>query len=275
MSRKAEPGTEKRREYFPLYFSYGKRLASLTDEQMGIVVRAALQYAESGTIPELEPVCRLALDNIIYDIDRASSSYEDICRQNRENGEKGGRPKNGTEKPNGSSENRTVPAETEKTQYKDEYEDEDKREDTEIADAISESKPQAVVDPEAEEGGAENVPFKQIVDLFHRLCPSFGKLRMVEGKRKQAIAARWRVTPDLAVFEELFRLAEASDFLKGQNARNWHANFDWLMCATNFQKVLEHRYDNKNGRSAPPGAEDRDPFIAFMDAAARGEEWTG
>ena len=95
MSRKAEPGTEKRREYFPLYFSYGKRLASLTDEQMGIVVRAALQYAESGTIPELEPVCRLALDNIIYDIDRASSSYEDICRQNRENGEKGADPKTG------------------------------------------------------------------------------------------------------------------------------------------------------------------------------------
>ncbi len=272
MSKKADPGTEKKREYFPMYFSYGKRLASLSDEQMGIVLRAALQYAESGTMPELDPVCRLALDNIIYDIDRASSAYEETCRQNRANGEKGGRPKTDqTEKPDGYSVNRAVSEETEKTQSKgeDEYENENK-EDSEIADAISVSTPQAAVDPETEGGGTENVPFKQIVDLFHRLCPSYGKLRMVEGKRKQAIAARWRVTPDLAVFEELFRLAEDSDFLKGQNNRNWHANFDWLMCATNFQKVLEHRYDNKSGRSAPAGQDDRDPWLAFLDNAAAG-----
>ena len=124
MSKKADPGTEKKREYFPMYFSYGKRLASLSDEQMGIVLRAALQYAESGTMPELDPVCRLALDNIIYDIDRASSAYEETCRQNRANGEKGGRPKSESEKPDGYSENRTVLPETEKTQYKDENKDE-------------------------------------------------------------------------------------------------------------------------------------------------------
>ncbi len=142
------------------------------------------------------------------------------------------------------------------------------RENTEIANAISESKPQAVSNkPDA----VSKVPYEQIVSLYHRLCPSFGRLRMVEGKRKQAIAARWRVTPDLSVFEELFRIAESSDFLKGRNPRNWRANFDWLMGASNFQKVLEHRYDNQQGST---GQSDRDPFIAFMDAAARGEEWT-
>ena len=42
----------------------------------------------------------------------------------------------------------------------------------------------------------------------------------------------------------LFSKAEASDFLKGHNDRQWKANFDWLMKAGNATKVLEGNYDN-------------------------------
>ena len=30
-------------------------------------------------------------------------------------------------------------------------------------------------------------------------------------------------------FQTLFEKAEASDFLKGKNKRNWSATFDWLV----------------------------------------------
>ena len=44
----------------------------------------------------------------------------------------------------------------------------------------------------------------------------------------------------------LFRIAESSDFLKGNVKHStFKADFDWLMCPTNFQKVLEHKYDNQ------------------------------
>lgn len=269
MSRKAEPGTEKRREYFPLYFSYGKRLASLTDEQMGIVVRAALQYAESGTIPELEPVCRLALDNIIYDIDRASSSYEDICRQNRENGEKGGRPKNGTEKPNGSSENRTVPAETEKTQYKDEYEDENEnKENTASADADACAEP---VEPVSPPKSKKTAPVDD--------SPVIVMLPLNDG-------TEFPMTENLAAeYAELYPAVDVPQQFRGMRAWSLgHPNKrktkrgvrafinSWL----NREQNRPHPQVSPTPRvNAPPGMEDRDPFIAFMDAASRGEEWTG
>lgn len=93
-------------------------------------------------------------------------------------------------------------------------------------------------------------PFGKIRERYHALCPSFPKIRSVDGERRKAVSARWRQHKELAVFEELFRLAEASSFLKGENDRNWHADFDWLMKSANFNKVLEHKYDGRTERKS-------------------------
>ena len=45
--------------------------------------------------------------------------------------------------------------------------------------------------------------------------------------------------------EEAFRKAEASDFLRGKNGRNWQANFDWIMKDRNLAKILDGNYDNR------------------------------
>lgn len=89
-------------------------------------------------------------------------------------------------------------------------------------------------------------PYVQIMDLYHEICTSFPKIRSIDGERRKAVAARWRQHKSLDTFGELFRLAEASFFLKGDNDRNWHADFDWMMKPSNFAKVLEHKY---NGNS--------------------------
>ena len=60
-----------------------------------------------------------------------------------------------------------------------------------------------------------------------------------------AVAARWRKYGDIAVFEQVFGIAQASSFMKGENGRDWHADFDWMMRPTNISKILEHKYDDK------------------------------
>lgn len=81
-------------EYFPAFFGYRKSFAMLTDEQFGLVMRAALAYAEDGEVPDLADLEALAFAVIRGDIDRAKVKYEAIAQRNRTNGMKGGRPKN-------------------------------------------------------------------------------------------------------------------------------------------------------------------------------------
>ena len=50
-------------------------------------------------------------------------------------------------------------------------------------------------------------------------------------------------------FQTVFTKAEASSFLKGQNDRNWNANFDWLIKDANMAKVLDGNYDEKGGNN--------------------------
>ena len=92
----------------------------------------------------------------------------------------------------------------------------------------------------------EKIDYQQIVDMFNDLCPSFPSVKSLSDARKKAIKARFN-TYSIYDFEELFKKAESSDFLKGGNDRNWTANFDWLIKDANMAKVLDGNYDNKNG----------------------------
>lgn len=108
--------------------------------------------------------------------------------------------------------------------------------------------------PQAEVERSQPCPFVKIKDAYHRICVSFPKIRTIEGKRQKAVAARWRTYKSLDVFEELFEIAEASSFLKGDSNSDWSADFDWMMNATNFSKILEHKYDNRNNTGGRNGA---------------------
>lgn len=93
--------------------------------------------------------------------------------------------------------------------------------------------------------------YKQIKDLYNETCVSFPRLTALSDKRKQTIKARLN-TYTIEKIKEVFQKAEASDFLKGKNNRDWQANFDWLMKDSNFAKVLDGNYDNKkvsNGKT--------------------------
>ena len=75
-------------EYFPCFHSYRRRTKNLTDQEVGRLFRALLEYSETGEAPELTGRESIAFDFIADDIDRARERYDDSCRKNAENAKK-------------------------------------------------------------------------------------------------------------------------------------------------------------------------------------------
>jgi phage replication O-like protein O len=97
----------------------------------------------------------------------------------------------------------------------------------------------------------DRTPYQDIVNLYHKVCVSLPAVRVVSNNRKIHIKARYdQYKQDSSVFDDLFKKAEASDFLtgrkKGINSKyqNFKADFDWLMNEHNMAKVLEGKYAN-------------------------------
>ena len=85
----------------------------------------------------------------------------------------------------------------------------------------------------------------EVVSQFNSICISLNKVSgMTEPRRKAVQSALNAVGQEKLT--ELFRKAEASDFLTKRNSTGWKAGFDWLLKPENYTKVLEGNYDNRN-----------------------------
>lgn len=60
----------------------------MSDQELGRLFRALMEYSETGTSPELTGRESIAFDFIADEIDRDKSAYSETCRKNRENGAK-------------------------------------------------------------------------------------------------------------------------------------------------------------------------------------------
>lgn len=139
-----------------------------------------------------------------------------------------------------------------------------------IPDKEPDKKPDVIIGADAPEASPQsNIPYDKILDLFNRICASYRPIKGMSGKRRERVAGRWREHPDLETFATVFRNAEASSFMRGDNNRNWIATFDWMMRPSNFQKVLEGNYENRT--PVRPAEEDRDPMLAYLDKVINGE----
>lgn len=89
----------------------------------------------------------------------------------------------------------------------------------------------------------------EVVSQFNSICVSLNKVSgMTEPRRKAVQSALNAVGQEKLA--ELFRKAEASDFLTKRNSTGWKAGFDWLMKPENYTKVLVGNYDNRNSTQA-------------------------
>lgn len=114
------------------------------------------------------------------------------------------------------------------------------------------------------------INYLAVVDMYNEICISFPKMRSLSEARKKAIKARLN-TYTLDDFRTLFENAEASDFLKGNNNRNWTATFDWLIKDSNMAKVLDGNYSGSVSHK-PKKAQEMDDFYAMVTDWANNRE---
>ena len=115
---------------FLIYLDYEEQFNLLTDEQIGQLMRAIIKYEKTKEEPQLDGMLKMAFSFIKTQLDRDREKYEKKCKKNKENGAKGGRPKNQKEeeKPNGFKENQSYPkkADNEEDNDKDNDNEDDK-----------------------------------------------------------------------------------------------------------------------------------------------------
>ncbi len=97
-----------------------------------------------------------------------------------------------------------------------------------------------------------SINYQKIVNMYNETCVSFPRCLKLSDRRRAAIKARIKSGYGEADFKALFEKAQQSRFLKGGNAKNWRAGFDWLITDAGMAKVLEGNYDDPAGLSAPP-----------------------
>lgn len=69
--------------------AYLPKLAKLTDEEMGVLIRALIRYHADGELPDLTGGVSIAFDFIRDDIDQQEEAYRKKCEQASENRRKG------------------------------------------------------------------------------------------------------------------------------------------------------------------------------------------
>ena len=184
---------------FVIYHNYRETLEDLTDEQVGILMRAIFAYEIDGIEPTFDGELKIAFKFIKKDLDFNSSKYESICERNRTNGAKGGRPKN-PKNPNGFSKTQDNPEKPKKAdndndnEYDNEYEydndnilvskKERKEENNNISDIIN-ARTRETYDEIFESFGVEPV-LKDVLIEFIRHC-QMNKRMVTNDKLKNII----------------------------------------------------------------------------------------
>ena len=119
-------------------------------------------------------------------------------------------------------------------------------------DANASSSGAAAPDPDL--SSQESVDFVGLVKFFNRTMEEAGAIiprcKSCDGKRREFVRARIREHGLDAVYEMITK-ASQSDFLNGKSRSGWIADFTWLFRPSNFQKVLEGNYDNRNNHYQP------------------------
>lgn len=95
-------------------------------------------------------------------------------------------------------------------------------------------------------------PHKEIIALYAKHLPAGIQPKVWNETRQSALRARWREDEkrqNLAWWDKFFYYISKSDFLTGKiNAKDKRAfeiSLDWICNASNFVKIIEGRYENK------------------------------
>lgn len=112
------------------------------------------------------------------------------------------------------------------------------------------------------------INYTNIVNIYNDTCVSLPKVRLpLSETRKKTIKARLN-SYTIDEIKLAFEKAQASDFLKGANNKNWIASFDWILKDSNIAKVLDGNYDNRinNNNNYKYNKKETEPFVPRYSA---------
>ena len=272
---------------FILYTSDYHLIEGLTDEQLGQLTRALFVYARDGEVIKLEPVVRMAFVFIKDKIDRNQQKYQKKCERNRENIRKRWNKSN----TNDTKENERIPNDTsvyertpnDTTRYlydSDSYSDSDSDVSKETDNNIPSKEGLSIsenpkVDPARRCAKIDFAAIKAYWNTKHDQSGSaMRRLTLMSDQRKSNVRARIReYGGDVQKVYKAIDKAMASDFMNGKNGKGWVASFDWMMCPSNFPKVLEGNYDNEQPAGNQPKAADKAQDPSATERPSIGERY--
>ena len=261
---------------FILYTSDYQLIDGLTDEQLGQLTRALFVYARDGEVSKLEPVVRMAFVFIKDKIDRNQQKYQKKCERNRENIRKRWNKSNTNDTkeneriPNDTSVYERIPNDTIRYLY-----DSDSDSDSDVSKETDNNIPSKEglsisenpkVDPARRCAKIDFAAIKAYWNTKHDQSGSaMRRLTLMSDQRKSNVRARIReYGGDVQKVYKAIDKAMASDFMNGKNGKGWVSSFDWMMCPTNFPKVLEGNYDNEQ----PAGSQQPQAAAKAQDPSA-------
>ena len=275
---------------FILYTSDYQLIEGLTDEQLGQLTRALFIYARDGKTIKLEPVVRMAFVFIKDKIDRNQTKYQKKCERLRANAQKRwGMQKdaNVTEACNNiqkhTNEYKSMQLHTKGCLYDS---DSDSDSDSDVSKETDNNIPSKEglsisenpkVDPARRCAKIDFAAIKEYWNTKHDQSGSaMRRLTLMSDQRKSNVRARIReYGGDVQKVYKAIDKAMASDFMNGKNGKGWVASFDWMMCTSNFPKVLEGNYDNEQpaGSQQPQSAAAKAQDPAATERPSIGERY--
>ncbi|WP_062699768.1 DUF6291 domain-containing protein [Chryseobacterium indologenes] len=231
------------RDGFVFYRSFYEGIKDLPRDIQGEVLTAIMEYGLNGVTTEnLKPVARAIFTLIKPQIDANNQKFI--------NGKSGGRPPK--EKPNHNQEE-TKP----KPKHNQSITKQEPKEKVKVKDKVKEESKSIPPEPPdqeylfSEEKKEVVEAVNDLVKYFHDNCSRLPKVQVISKSRKSSIKARIS-DYGLEKVKEVLKSAGESNFLAGENRNQWTADFDWILKPTNFVKILEGNYNNKdlsNGQS--------------------------
>lgn len=103
--------------------------------------------------------------------------------------------------------------------------------------------------------------YNNIINIYNEYCSNLSQVQKLTDKRKTAINKLLKTITE-EQFKEICIIANNSDFLIGDNDRNWKADFDFIIKVDKAVSILEGKYNNKK----------RDKIDGFIDLWKEAQE---
>ena len=97
---------------------------------------------------------------------------------------------------------------------------------------------------------SESAGLQEVFDAWNALPGVFPQCLLLSDKRRRTLQIRLREPFFAGAWRDALARLSASRFAQGENDRGWRASFDWFITPDVVQKIMEGKYDTRNGKKA-------------------------